>query len=69
MTQFQITARGRVQQEGGKQFLIAGKDRFEVLSAIDSPAIPPDTPVLIEAILWDKAAPMQVKVLTVKPVR
>jgi len=69
VTQFQISARGRIEVQGGKQFLLAGKDKFEVLYAIDSPAVPLDTPVFVEAILWDRVAPMQVKVLTFKPMR
>jgi len=69
VTQFQISARGRVQEQGGKQIFLAGKDKFEVLYAIDSPSVPRDTPVLIEAILFDKVTPMQVKVLNVKPVK
>lgn len=66
VTQFQISVRGRVEEQGGKHFLLAGKDKFEVLYAIDSPEVPLDTPVLIEAILWDNTTPMPVKVLNVK---
>jgi hypothetical protein len=69
VTQFQISARGRIEAQGGKQFFQAGKDKFEVLYAIDSPAVPLDTPVFIEAIVWDRVAPMQVKVLNFKLAR
>src|SRR5579863_9889365 len=48
VVQFQISARGRIQEQAGKQVFLAGKDKFEVLYAIDSPTVPLDTPVLIE---------------------
>jgi copper chaperone CopZ len=69
VTQFQISARGQVQEQGGQRSFVAGKDRFVVLDAIDSPAIPHDTPVMIEAILYDRATPMEVKILSAKPVQ
>jgi hypothetical protein len=67
VVQFQIGAHGRVQEMGGKRVLLAGRDRFVLLDAIDSPAVPLNTSVRIEGILFDHAAPMEVKVLTVKP--
>ena len=63
VVQFQISARGRVREQGGKRFLMAGKDRF-VLAG--SSTIPLDTPILIEAILNDRVDPMEVKILTFK---
>jgi len=74
VVQFQISARGRIQDQAGKdqagkQVFLAGKDKFEVLYAIDSPTVPLDTPVLIEGILFDKVAPMQLKILNFKPAR
>ena len=67
VVQFQISAKGRVQAEGGKQFFVAGKDKFAVMEAVSSPTVPVNTPVLIEGILNDKLTPMEVKVLNVKP--
>ena len=64
VVQFQISARGRVQELGGKRFFMAGKDRFVLASG---PTIPLDTPVLVEAILNDHTDPMEVKVLSFKP--
>jgi copper chaperone CopZ len=69
IVQFQIDLRGQVQENGGKRFLLAGKDKFVLLDAIDEPAIPLNTPVRVEGILFDRATPMEVKVLTVKPLR
>jgi len=69
VVQFQISARGRVFEQDGKRSLVAGKEKFGLLDAIDSPAVPLDTPVLIEGILFDRDKPMAVKVLNVKPLR
>ena len=67
--QFQISARGRVQEQGGKRFFLAGKDRFLLTATASVPAIPPDTPVLIEGILNDHAQPMEVRVLNFRPLQ
>ena len=66
ITSMQISARGRVQEQAGKQFFIAGKDKFILVSAPNSPQVPKDTPVLIEAVVNDRATPMELKVMTVK---
>jgi len=66
ITSMQISARGRVQEQAGKQFCIAGKDKFILVSAPNSPQVPKDTPVLIEAVVNDRATPMELKVMTVK---
>lgn len=68
VTQFQISARGRVHEEGGKQLFVAGKYKFVLTTTINTPDIPANTPVLIEGILNDKADPMDIRVLNVKPV-
>jgi len=65
--QFQISARGRVQEQGGTRFFVAGRERFVLTAAPDAPPLPYDTPVLIEALLNDQADPMQLRVMTVKP--
>jgi hypothetical protein len=63
--QFQISARGRLLEQGGHRFFVAGRERFVLRAAPDAPQIPVDTPVLIEAMLNDLADPMELKVLTV----
>lgn len=59
VTQFQISARGHVVEEGGTRYFIAGKDKFALLPA----SIPMGKSVLIEGILDDRARPMSVRVL------
>jgi copper chaperone CopZ len=68
VTQFQISARGRAHEESGKQVFVAGKEKFVVTITVNTPEIPPDKPVSIEAILNDKVSPMEIKVLTVRPI-
>ena len=63
IAQFQVSAKGRVQQQAGKQFFVAGKDRFVLSSAVNAPKVPLETPVVIEAILNDKLNPMELRVL------
>jgi copper chaperone CopZ len=68
VVQFQIGARGRVVEEGGKRFFVAGKDTFLISEVSRSSAAPLNTPILIEAILNDRAEPMEVKILSIRPV-
>ena len=67
VVQFQIGARGRIQEEDGKRFFVAGKDRFSVSSDPRSAAAPLSTPIRIEAILDDHANPMAIKILNFQP--
>jgi copper chaperone CopZ len=67
--QFQISARGRAQDRGGRRVFVAGKDTFVLSPAPNSPVIAPDTPVLIEATLNDQTSPMELKVMSVKPIK
>lgn len=67
IVQFQISARGCVEEQGGKRFFMAGKNRFVLVPAGDTP-IPRDTPLLIDAILNDCADPMELKIVSFKPV-
>jgi copper chaperone CopZ len=67
--QFQISARGRVHEQNGKRFFVAGKNRFVLTADPAAPAAPPGTPVLIEATLNDQVDPMELKVMTIKPVK
>src|SRR5438552_16195617 len=43
--QFQISARGRVQEQGGTRFFVAGRERFVLTAAPVVPQLPYDTPV------------------------
>ena len=69
VVQFQISARGRVQEQGGHRFFVAGKDRFVLAAGPNAPEVPSDTAVLIEATVNDQANPMELKVMTVKPAK
>ena len=69
ITQLQISARGRVQEQAGKRFFIAGKDRFLLVSAPNTPQLPSNTPVLIEAVVNDRTDPMELKIMTYKPLQ
>jgi len=63
VTQFHIQARGRVQAEGGKQFFVAGKDRFLLK---DSPKMPLETDLEIGADANDAVSPIEIKVFDFK---
>jgi cation transport ATPase len=65
--QFQITARGRVEEQGRRRFFVAGRDRFVLTAAPGAAAIAVNSPVVVEAMLNDLADPMELKVMTVKP--
>lgn len=65
--QFQISARGRIQEQGGKRFFVAGKDKFVLVAGANAPKIPPGIPVLIEGIVNDRPDPMELKIVTFKP--
>ena len=67
VVQFQISARGRIQLQGGKQVFVAGMDKFVVSPLPSSTKIPLATPLLIEGVVNDRAAPMEVKILTFRP--
>jgi hypothetical protein len=56
---FRISARGRIQEEAGKRFFLAGEEKF-LLS--DAPKIP-DGSLSIEAIVDDAGTPLQLKVV------
>ena len=67
VAQFQIGARGRVQEQGGRQYFLAGKDRFVLVPVPNSPKIPVGTTVSIEGVVNDASTPMELRVMTVKP--
>jgi len=63
VVRFRIDARGRVQEEDGKRYFLAGDDKFLVVA----PAKIPDGPLAIEGTVDDTAAPWQLKILKSKP--
>ena len=68
VVQFQISARGQVQEQGGKRFFLAGKNKF-VVAVANAPTIPIGKPVAIEAVLNDQLDPMEVRILNFKPLQ
>jgi hypothetical protein len=68
IVQFQVNARGRVLDQNGKQFFVAGKDKFLLTPSAGAPKVPSGTPVIVEAILNDKLNPMELRVLSFKPI-
>ena len=69
VTQMQISARGRVQEQAGKRFFIAGKDKFLLVSAANTTQLPSDTPISIEAVVNDRATPMELRIMTFKAIQ
>jgi cation transport ATPase len=67
VTQLQISARGRVQEQAGKRFFVAGKDKFVLISGSSTTQIPSNVPVSIEATVNDRVDPMELRVMTFKP--
>jgi len=64
--QMQIGAQGRVQEQSGKQFFVAGNDRFLLVPTANSPKVPVGPKVSIEGIVNDQTKPMELRVMTVK---
>jgi hypothetical protein len=69
VSQFQIGARGRVQEQAGKRFFVAGKDRFVLVSAQNSPKIPVGSSISVEGVVNDQTNPMGLNVMTFKLVQ
>ena len=69
VVQFQISARGRVQEQEGKRVFVAGKDKFLVIGSPASPPLPSDTPISVEGVVNDKPSPMELKILSFTPVK
>jgi hypothetical protein len=69
VAQFQISARGRIQKEGAKLVFIAGADKFVLAGTADVAKAPLATPVILEGIVNDQAKPMELKMLTFRPVQ
>ena len=68
VTQIQVGARGQVQDQAGKRFFIAGKDKFLLISGSNSAQIPLNTAISVEAVVNDRVDPMELRVMTFKPV-
>jgi hypothetical protein len=56
---FHVSARGRIIEEGGRRFLIAGEDRFLL---VDSPQVPAGAPIAIMGTVNDSTTPMEIRI-------
>jgi hypothetical protein len=69
VVQLQINARGSVQEQNGKRFLVAGRNKFVVAAAGNAPGVPIGSPLSIEGTLNDRVEPIEVKILNFKPLK
>jgi len=69
VVRFQVSGRGRVEEQGSKRFLIAGKDRFVLATAANTSAMPLGATILVEGIVNDRIDPMEMKILGFWPVK
>src|SRR5437016_12566326 len=60
VVRFRITARGRVHEEGGERFFVAGKDKFLLVA---SPIISTEGLISLEGTFDVSAQPLQLKLL------
>jgi len=63
---FRISARGRVLDQPGKRFFVAGKDKFLLVA---SPQIPSEKPISIEGSVDDSSEPLKLKIVQFKPLQ
>src|SRR6266581_7453654 len=63
VVQFQISARGRVQEQDGKRFFVAGAEKFVLQAVPNALPVPFDPLVLIEGTVNDRSNPMELKVM------
>ena len=65
--QFQVRARGHIEESGDQRFFIAGEERFLLASSVvKGEKVPSGIPVVIEAVLEDQLSPMELSVLSFK---
>ena len=66
VVRFRISAEGRVREQAGKRFFLAGKDKFLL---IGSPEISSAGPISIEGTVDDSGVPLQLKVVQFQPIK
>jgi hypothetical protein len=63
---FQISAKGRIVQQGAKRTFVAGKDTFVLVDTPTGPKLPTGTPIQIQAVVVnDRVAPMEIRIMAV----
>jgi hypothetical protein len=63
VVRLRINAHGRIQDEGGKRWFVAGDDKFLLIGAQKFP----ENPLSIEGVVDDRAALPQLQILKSKP--
>jgi hypothetical protein len=63
---FRINARGRVHEESGKRFFMAGKNKFLLVA---SPKLPSESPISVKGTVDDSAVPLRMTVVQFKPLK
>jgi hypothetical protein len=69
VVQMQISARGHLERRANEAVFVAGRDRFTITSAPVALPIPPDVPIMLEGIVNDLVNPMELKVLSFRPIQ
>src|SRR2546425_6012924 len=69
VTQFQISARGRVQEQGGKRFFVAGGGKVVLQAVSNAPPVPSHTPVFFEGKINYRAHPHGIERINAKPTK
>jgi hypothetical protein len=64
----EISARGRVQEQGATRTFVTGKNQFVIMDDALGAKMPIGIPILIEGVVDDRVAPMHVQVTAFKPV-
>ncbi len=62
IVELEVTARGRVQEERGKRSFTAGKETFALSAGGNTPILPLDGPIYIEATLDERRQPLELTV-------
>ena len=63
---FRISAEGRVREQAGKRFFLAGKDKFLLMGSSEISSV---GPISIEGTVDDSNLPLQLKVLQFQPIK
>src|SRR5215510_9454250 len=66
VVRFRINARGRIHNQAGKRYFVAGNDKFLLTG---SPVIPSEATLFIMGAVDDSTEPLQLKVLQFKPAK
>ena len=66
VVRFHVSVLGQVEEEGEKQFLVSGENRYLV---VDSPKLPPGIRLGVIGVVDDSTDPFQLKVADFRPLK